>query len=195
MDKSTSPVKQRTVTRAETAVRDNRRLTFYAATFDNETTVTDVAEPYGRRMRYREVVRPGAFRGYLETGGDVRASIDHDRNRTFASRASGELLLQEDSRGLFATCELPRNDLGDRIIRDIEAGRLNGSSFRFATVKDRWTPGNVPLCELEAVALDDVTLTDQPAYASMVGEVHLRHDEHARKLAEWFRRLRLTKLR
>ncbi len=172
------------------AMRENRRLTFYAAVFNEEIQVFDYAEPYKQRMNYREVLLPGSFHDTLKSDTEVVANIDHDKRRTFAKSSSGDLLLQEDEHGLFATCYLPKNKLGDEVYRDVENGKLNGASFMFATRSAKWVDGQLPLCNLQSVILDDVCLTDNPYYPGT--EVHLRSNNH---WDDFFRRLRICKLK
>ncbi|WP_084759761.1 HK97 family phage prohead protease [Zavarzinella formosa] len=185
-------------TRTQTSpinIADNRRLTFYASVFDSPAMVRDMATPLGMVARYRETIKPGAFKDALSQSGEVLANIDHDASRTFARRTTGELLLQEDSRGLFATCELPRNELGDHIRREVEAGRLRGCSVQMRTAPDheQWTGSANDLnCDIVGCSLQDVCLNDNPAYQAT--DVRLRTDSD-RRFREWLTRLRVLKIK
>jgi HK97 family phage prohead protease len=169
-------------------IRDERRLVFYPAVFNRYSRpITE-----GGRT-FREVIRPGAFTATLAAGVDVYACIEHAKPQTFATRAGG-LLLAEDPRGLFASCYLEAGTLGDQVLADVRAGVYRGCSFAFRTVSDRWTEPvaggpPLPLCELLAVDLVDVTLTRNPAYLDTVFSVR-----SAASVGR-DRRLRLLKLR
>jgi len=171
-------------------ISDNRRLSFYAALFGEEATIQE-RDNRGQIVSYREVIVPGAFTRTLATDAEVIANIDHDPARTFAKRSTGELLLQQDAHGLFCSCYLPSNELGDQIIRDVKAGKLDGTSFRFAPTETR-TTGD--LAERVAVELADVCITANPAYPQTKGEVHLRTNPDKTRLLLARYRLVRTKL-
>lgn len=172
--------------KARATVGDNRRLTFYAAVFDQPATVSD-PDGKGGVTTYREVIRPGAFAEALASNAEVIANIDHDPAQTFATRSTGELLLQEDPHGLFASCYLPAGEFGDSILSRVQGGELDGCSFRFTAVESR-TEGDV--VERLRVTLADVCLTASPAYPGT--EVHLRNKNRATATRT---KLRLLKLR
>src|SRR6185312_6098255 len=73
---------------------ENRRLTFYPAVFDQPTNIVETEN--GQTVRYREVIRPGAFADSLARGDKVRATINHKEPLTFATNTDGSLFLQED---------------------------------------------------------------------------------------------------
>lgn len=151
---------------------DRRRLEFYAAVFDVPAVVTDTMPGVEGKARYTEVVLAGAFSESLAGNREVLANVDHDASRTFARRSDGSLLLQEDPHGLYCSCWLPEDELGDYVLRSVKEGRMTGCSFRFTPVRERWLDG--PRCELQAVDLADVCVTAMPAYPDT--EVHVRHD-------------------
>lgn len=171
-------------------VRDGRRLCFYAAVFNRYATITE-----GGRT-YRETIRPGAFRSTLAAArNDVYACVEHAAVQTFARRSTG-LVLQEDGRGLFASCYLPEGDpFADQVLTDVRAGKYRGCSFAFRTTSDRWhaggTPGGPPLelCEVLGADLVDVCVTANPAYRDTAVSVRADRDR------DRGRRIRLLKLR
>lgn len=176
--------------RQQLEVSDNRRVSFYAAIFDEEAVITE-RDQGGKLVTFRERIAPGAFAASLASGHEVIANIDHDEGRTFARTSDGTLLVQEDPRGLFCSCWIPEGAFGDEIIADVKAGKLTATSFRFETVKDRTVNGVV---EVQAVRLADVCLTSLPAYSVTKGEVHLRHHQ-GDKTKMLLTRLRLTKIK
>lgn len=176
-------------------VTESRRLTWYPALFDQETRISEPG-PDGATVTYTEVIRAGAFAATLkDRGQNVTANIDHDDSQLFAQTFDGSLLLQEDAKGLFASCWLPEGELGDRIIRDVQNGTLDGASFRFGPVKDRVTR-NGDFVERLAVTLADVCLTSHPAYPQTEGEVLVRSTQPDNtKLRATQAKLRLLKLK
>ena len=79
---------------------DGRRvIEGYFAVFDA------VYSPYGD---WEETIAPGAFAG--ETGGDVRALINHDTTLVLGRVPAGTLTLHEDRRGLWGRIEINGED-------------------------------------------------------------------------------------
>lgn len=168
-------------------IRDSRRLCFYAAVFDSETTVCDLM-PNRQRTTFREVVKPGAFRSSLVNNNEVLATIDHDESKTFARRSTGDLILQEDRKGLFASAWIPETPLGDQLIKDVEAELMTGCSFKSRIVEggDIWQGD---LCQVVEAPLLDVCITANPAYQA-TSLVRMRTE----KYKDWFRRIRILNL-
>lgn len=173
-------------TRAE--LRDNRRLCWYACLFNEKATITERTAS-GEVVTYDEVIAPGAFTEALRGTEEVVANIDHDNQQTFAKRSDGTLLLQQDPKGLFCSCYIPDNEHGDRIIKRVEAGELDGSSFWFVPDTSRIING---VTERQSVKLIDVCLTNRPAYPQTIGEVHLRNNQQQHSRAT---RLKLIKIK
>lgn len=148
-------------------VSDKRRLTFYAAVFNQTTDITEMEN--GILVRYRESIHPKAFDRALASDAEVIANIDHDEVQTFAKRSSGQLLLQSDPHGLFASTWVQETPEGDSILERVKSGELDGCSFRFVPVLNRVGEDIVERME---VKLYDVCLTATPAYSGT--EVHVR---------------------
>lgn len=170
-------------------ITDRRRVTFYAAVFNEPTTIHEV-DHQGRPVSFREVVLPGAFTDTLRTDTEVIANLDHDAGRTFARRSDGTLVIQEDPHGLWCSCWIPEGAFGDSILADIESGKLAGCSFRFGHVDTRHENGTV---QLAAVSLHDVCLTESPCYKAT--EVSLRSDKQQQRSKFLFTKLRLMKIK
>lgn len=173
---------------ARVTLADRRRLTMYAAVYDSPTTITSEGPAY------RELIRPGAFAAALAAGTDVIANVNHDPAQTFARTSDGSLLLQEDGHGLFASCWLPENELGDAILEGVQSGRITGASFRFRPVESR--TGSDGTVERVAVDLFDVCVCvpvggQRPAYPDT--EVHVRTQADRTQILS--ARLRLAKCR
>ncbi|MBA4189128.1 MAG: HK97 family phage prohead protease [Planctomycetaceae bacterium] len=169
-------------------IGESRRLTWYAALFNEETRIQEL-DAQGQQVRYTEVLRPGCFSGSLAQRTNVTANLDHDDNYKFAETSNNTLMLQEDAKGLFATCWLLDNDLGNQIIADVMSGKLDGASFRFLPID---TNTNNGLVERKAVVLKDVCLTANPAYAGTINSPMVRTKDKTRFLQT---KLRLAKIK
>lgn len=175
---------------SEFTINDSRRLTFYAALFDTPAEVYDYRPGASERTTYVELIKPGAFRDSLKQGRSVVANVSHRAEQTFARTDDGTLLVQEDPKGLFASCWIPETPLGDSIIRDIGAGLYQGASFKGLFRERTAADGSA---EVYSVELEDVCITSMPAYPDTEGQVHLRtkHDPTTSLLA----RLGLVKIK
>jgi HK97 family phage prohead protease len=181
--------------RTAPTIGENRRLTFYAAVFDTPTTITQDPTPWGK-IPFTEIVRHGAFADSLKTDREVTGTINHNRTLTYAQKTTGELLLQEDEHGLFASCFLPRNQVGERVIRGVDAGEIFGCSFAWAdeTQRVKWTPGDKPTCELIGLDLTDVCVAHGEPAAYPGTQVHVRTMPDP-DVNNFLARLRILKLR
>ena len=136
-----------------------RKLTGYAAVFDQETRVAG----------FVEVVRPGAFQGSL-AGRDILALVDHDPARLLARTGSGTLRLEEDSRGLRFEIDVPDTTEGRDVLTLAERGDLGGMSFGFTVAKggEHWSGQRR---ELRAVTLHEISVVHSwPAYSGTTVE-------------------------
>jgi HK97 family phage prohead protease len=143
-------IERRRAVSLETA--PGRKLTGYAAVFDQETRVAG----------FTEVVRKGAFKDSLSR--DVLALVDHDPARLIARTKSGTLRLAEDERGLRFELDVPDTQDGRDILTLAERGDLGGMSFGFtvSTGGERW---NGQKRELRAVTLHEISVVHSwPAY-------------------------------
>ncbi len=140
-------------------IRDERRLVFYPAIFNTSAVITEQGETFV------EVIRPGTFQRTLsDPTAEVVASVEHDPQKVFARRSRG-LLLQEDARGLFASCYLEPNALNDSILKAVRSGEITGASFQMIDVANGRKrtmasgPNELPTIEVTDVRLIDVTLS------------------------------------
>lgn len=149
---------------------ERRRLTFYAAVYDEPAKIREYDEQ-GKIRTYKEVILPGAFTDTLASGNEVLATIDHDANQTYARLSDGSLVIQDDPHGLFCSCWLPDNDIGNKVYELVQAGRIYGCSFRFYPMEDR-TQGDTVARAKVKLADVCVALKMPPAYLGT--DVHLR---------------------
>lgn len=136
-----------------------RKLEGYAAVFGIEARIGS----------FIEVIRPGAFRGTLETGKDVIALVDHDFSKLLARTKSGTLKLSEDSKGLAFEIQVPGTQLGNDVLELAQRGDLGGMSFGFPPPgKDgeRWTGQRRELLNLDLREISVVS--SWPAYEGTI---------------------------
>lgn len=114
---------------------DGRTFCGYAATF-NEPTVIDSWEG-----RFEEEIAPGAFRKSLRERKPV-FQFDHGRHPMVGSIPLGAHAAdspREDDRGVYVENRLHDNWLTQPVRDAIASGAIDGMSFRFEVVRDRWT--------------------------------------------------------
>lgn len=144
-------------------------LTGYAAVFNSKSL--DLGG-------FREIIQPGAFAESLKRGDDVVAVVQHNSAAILGRRSKGTLVLEEDAKGLRYEVQLPDTQVGRDIAVNIRRGDINGSSFKFATIKDRWTrdqkEGGAIVRYLEQVDLFDVGPVTFPAYLGTNDQVDVR---------------------
>jgi HK97 family phage prohead protease len=140
---------------------------------------------------FRERIAPGAFTKTVREA-DVVALWNHDDGHLLGRIASGTLTLKVDDHGLRYRVELPDTSTGRDVAELARRGDVQGSSFGFRTIEDRWDEddeGNLSRTLLE-VALIDVSPVSRPAYPDT--DAHLRsvaraieaHTHHRPDLAE-----------
>lgn len=129
----------------------------YAAKYDSETEIGGW---------FREVIRPGAFTRALAEGQDVRALWGHDNRIVLGRRSAGTLEVNEDATGLKFRVVLPDTQAGRDAATSIKRGDVDGMSFGFRAVRERWTEeeGKPELRELLDLDLVEISPVAFPAY-------------------------------
>jgi HK97 family phage prohead protease len=110
-------------------------LTFrgYAAVF-NEATVIDSWEG-----KFEEKIAPGAFKKSLRERTPV-FQFDHGTHPMVGSIPLGPIKeAREDDKGVYVEARLHDNWLTQPVRDGIASGSINGMSFRFEVMQDRWT--------------------------------------------------------
>jgi len=157
---------------------DGLTLRGHGAVF-NEWTTIDSWEG-----KFQERIAPGAFRKTLkESGHRVRLQFDHGQHPLVGSLPIGAIRqLTEDERGLFVEARLADNWLIQPVREAIENGSIDGMSFRFSVVNDRWEKQNTDMPErtITEVKLHELGPVVFPAYETT--DVGVRSLELARSL-------------
>ncbi|QDV34025.1 HK97 family phage prohead protease [Tautonia plasticadhaerens] len=119
------------------------------------------------RGRFRERFAPGAFTRSLQSGADVRALINHDKNLVMGRNVAGTLRLFDDPDELRFEIDPPDTTWSRDYLVSIARGDMGGVSFRFYKRRDDWERDPADGVEIRTVteaAIDDVSIVTYPAY-------------------------------
>lgn len=119
---------------------------------------------------FREKIDPRALNGVIERS-DIFALMDHDRRRGILGRCKRgdqvSLRLNVTDEGLDYEFEAPETALGNELLSCLERGEIDGSSFAFTVLEDRWER-NGDTYERTITKIDelyDVSPVYSPAYS------------------------------
>jgi HK97 family phage prohead protease len=157
---------------------DGLTLTGHGAVFNQWTTI-DSWEGH-----FRERIAPGAFKKTLqENGSRVRLQFDHGQHPLIGSLPIGAIRkLKEDGKGLYVEARLADNWLVQPVREAIENESIDGMSFRFSVVAERWDEPDDKLPErtITEVRLMELGPVVWPAYEGT--DIGVRSLELARSL-------------
>lgn len=119
---------------------------------------------------FREKIDPRALDGVIERS-DIFALMDHDRRRGILGRCKRgdqvSLRLTVAEEGLDYEFEAPETALGNELLSCLERGEIDGSSFAFTVLEDKWER-NGDTYERTITKIDelyDVSPVYSPAYS------------------------------
>lgn len=119
---------------------------------------------------FYEMIQPGAFkRALADKKTNCVAVVQHNDSYLPVARfkgGKGSLRLQETKEGLEFELEPPNTEAGRALVEALKRGDIDGMSFAFRTVADRWdgTHNGKRLRVLEDLELHDVSFVTNPAY-------------------------------
>lgn len=117
---------------ADSTQGDGRTLQGYAAVFGEATRIDSWEGTFD------EQIAPGAFRKTLRERTPV-LQFDHGHDARTGSVPIGAIQdLREDDHGLVVSARLYDNPVVEPIRQAIEGGSIDGMSFRFRVMQDRW---------------------------------------------------------
>lgn len=143
---------------------DSKRLSGYAAVFNQETVIAGM---------FREVILPGAFADAV-VNDDVRAQFNHGDGGVLplGRTKAGTLRLTEDDHGLHYEIDMPDTTQARDLMVSVGRGDVAESSFMFSvdSADETWDyaatkSGSLPLRQIARVKLYDVSPVTFPAYA------------------------------
>lgn len=143
-----------------------RKVSGMAVVFNSPSQVLFEA---GRR--FVEIILPGAIDEALIQRSDVKALVDHNRERLLArsKKGRGTLSLGIISTGLYYEFSAANTADGDYTVEMVRRGDIDGSSFSFSVADggDIWEKRSdgIYLRKIKKISgLYDVTVTASPAY-------------------------------
>lgn len=144
--------------RAE-GVGDGFTMSGYAAVWDSPTRIDSY------EGRFDEQIARGAFKRSINAKTPV-LQFDHGKGFIGSLPLGTITKLREDQRGLFVEARLLDNVFVEPVRQAIEAGAIDGMSFRFQVVRDSVVQreDDVPLRTLEEVRLHELGPVVFPAY-------------------------------
>ncbi len=149
--------------RASDKEGEKKTITGTPIVYDQKTVLRDW---YGD---YEEVIVAGAGKNTLSKDNNIRALAHHDSSQPLGSTKHGTLKLTETKTGIDCEIDPPDTSAGRDIVENIKRGDVDGMSFGFYVVRDRWTFSKDPqvkdlreILEFELLEVSPVTF---PAYA------------------------------
>lgn len=150
---------------------DGRAIDGFAIVFNQRSEVMLDWTPENGYRKFVEVIDPGAVDESLLLENDIKATVEHNRERLLAryNKGQGTLKLSILEYGLRYHFDAPKTHDGDFAVEMISRGDISGSSFAFS-VKDKdtvWTKeGELWVRTIMRFSgLYDVTITTDPAYS------------------------------
>lgn len=147
---------------------DSRRIVGYAIVFGQRSQIMS-----DWSNRFEEIIMPEAVNQNLIERSDIKALMEHNRERLLArsNKGQGTLTLTIDEVGLRYEFDAPNTVDGDTALELVRRGDISGSSFAFSSrgadsVEKEWDDERkLWTYKVRRIdALYDVTLTSDPAY-------------------------------
>ena len=148
---------------------EGRTIDGYAIAFNQRSEVM-VAMAGSEVRRFVEIVDPLSIDEAFLMSCDIRALVEHNRERLLAryNKGVGTLSLTKDEHGLRYSFEAPNTSDGDYAVEMVKRGDISGSSFGFRAKNEDtvWTKeGNLWVRTIKRFSLlREITLTTDPAY-------------------------------
>jgi HK97 family phage prohead protease len=131
---------------------------------------------------FREQIAPEAITRTLAEGVDLRALVDHNPEKPLGRLSAKTLRVESDAHGLRVEIDPPHTSYGHDIVESIRRGDVQGMSFAFRTVDDRWDMSTTPpLRTVTDMLVREVSVVTFPAYPET--EVAMRSLEAVRSRA------------
>ncbi len=136
-------------------------------------------------LPFREKIAPGAFTRSLKARNDIKLLWNHDSGQILGSTRAGTLRLEETSKGLLASADLPDTQLGRDAAYLIKRGDIDSMSFGFSVPAggDEWNSSGTERT-LNSVRLHEVSIVAFPAYSETAGKTMVRSVDNVAKRAE-----------
>ena len=125
--------------RAAAEGEESRAIGGYAVKYNTPVVITD---RWGDK--YLEEIAAGCFEKSLsrckENGSEIKALWNHDTSRPLGSTKTDTLRFNMgDTTGLNYDIDLPNNTWGNDVRESVKRGDVDGSSFGFICLEDKWS--------------------------------------------------------
>lgn len=161
--------------------RDDKAIRGYAAVYYDGTAQTE----FPLTPNVVERIHPGAFAKVLESRADMLALYHHDESQLLGRRASGTLVLEDESRGLAYSVPYDNTDpVHQSVVARIKRKDVQGSSFTFAVGDEKFerrSDGRVVRNIYSFAGVADVGPTHLPTYSGTTAE--FRAAKHVEEMA------------
>ena len=177
---------------ASPKLSNERTISGYAVVFGVESVV--MYDPMTRR-RFIEVIEPGAVTEEMLRKCDIKALLEHNRQRMIARSYNGEgsLTLSVDEKGVMYRFDAPNTPDGEYAVEMIKRGDLFGSSFAYLTdekknVSYKMRSDGILHRSVKVVdRMFDISVVSDPAYMDTSVEVrsldgYYEHNDESYKL-------------
>jgi HK97 family phage prohead protease len=135
---------------------DGRTFRGYAAMFNQPTTIDSW------EGRFEEDIAPGAFKRTLRAQTPV-LQFDHGSHPLIGSIPLGSVTeAREDDKGVFLEARMSDNWLIQPIRDAIAEGSVNGMSFRFSVIRDKWVDADGTVLRTRDQILNAISRTEGP---------------------------------
>ena len=160
---------------ASPKLTNERTVSGYAVVFGVESVV--MYDPILKK-RFIEIIEPGAVTEEMLRKCDVKALLEHNRQRMIARAYKGEgsLTLTVDEKGVMYRFDAPNTPDGEYAVEMIKRGDLFGSSFAYLTDEKNVTytmrSDGILIRTVKVIdRMFDVSIVSDPAYMDTSVEV------------------------
>lgn len=154
---------------------------------EKSTKITGYAAVFGKWSvdmgGWREQIASGAFATALGKNPDVRLLYNHEPSGVLGRTKAGTLKLEQNTRGLKISAELPETQLARDLAVSIERGDVDQMSFAFRCTTEgaEWSPDWTERTVKDIDELYDVSIVTYPAYPDTTVAVRSRDAAIAEK--------------
>jgi uncharacterized protein len=120
---------------------------------------------------FTERIAQGAFTRSLKSRVDIRAYVNHNDELLLGSTRAKTLRIEDRSDGGYVEIDLPNTSWGNDIRVLTERGDIQGMSFGFSTVRDKWSEDGAERTLLAAKIHEVSVVTGVPAYPQTTASV------------------------
>ncbi|MDA1678654.1 phage major capsid protein [Bacillus cereus group sp. TH152-1LC] len=174
-------------------VQQNADGSLFVSGYVNKTGTW--SQTLGRKTKFIEQIRSGAFKRALERAENIDFLYEHDNKKILADTQSGKLVLREDERGLYMEATISKTTWGQDAFELIKDGIVKKMSFGFRTLKDKVTKGTNGIYErvVHELELTEISAVRFPAYVQssiearsleIMEEINIREDINKMNLTE-----------